>query len=114
MPAVSRRGLLIAVLVAALVALATMSRLEEVHRSGFEWTPGLITVIVVILAITGRPLAWGISFGLGAVGACIQTVYALGDLGEPARLAVAAVAAIVVLALWGLKPAEAASPRNQG
>jgi hypothetical protein len=46
------RSLLIAILVAALVALAALSGLDEVRSSGFEWTPGIITVIVLLLAVT--------------------------------------------------------------
>jgi hypothetical protein len=110
------RPLLISILVAALVALATLSRVREVHRSGFEWTPGLLTVIVLILAVTGHRFAWGLAFALAAIGVGLQAAYALSDLGEPARLAVAAVGVVVVLALWGLKPddEELPSPRNQG
>jgi hypothetical protein len=110
------RTLLLSILVAALVALATLSRLREVHRSGFERTPGIITAVVLILAVTGHPFAWGLAFALAALGTGFQTAYALSDLDEPARLAVAAVGLVVVLALWGLRPQEepAPPPRTQG
>jgi hypothetical protein len=101
------RPVLIAILVASIVALATMAQLREVQRSGFEWTPGLITVIVLILAVSGRPLAWGIAFGLAAVGTAVEAAWALGNLDEAARLAVTSVGLITCLALWGLRPEEA-------
>jgi hypothetical protein len=109
--------LLLSMLVAALVALASLSQLRDVHRSGFEWSPGIVTLIVLILAVTGHRLAWGIAFALAAIGTAFQLVWALSDLGEPARSAVAAVGVIICLALWGLNPDDEMpqpAPPDQG
>jgi hypothetical protein len=100
------RTLLIGILVAALVALAALSGLDEVRSSGFEWTPGIVTVIVLLLAVTGHPFAWGIAFALAAIGVGLEAVFTVVEPWEPARLAVTAVGAIVVLSLWSLKPAD--------
>jgi hypothetical protein len=110
------RGLLIAILVAAVVALVSLSQLREVERSGFEWTPGIVTVIVLLLAVTGHRFAWGLAFALSAIAAGFQLVYALSDLGAHSRMAVASVEAVVVLTLWLLRPEDepAPSPRDQG
>jgi hypothetical protein len=104
------RPLLIGILVAALVALAALSRLDEVRSSGFEWTPGIITVIVLILAVTGHGLAWGIAFALAAIAVGLEAVLTVAEPWEPARLAVTAVGAVVVLALWALKPEDEEAP----
>lgn len=104
------RSLLNSILVASLVALASLSRLQEVRRSGFEWTPGIVTLIVLVLAMTGHRVAWAIAFVLATIGAGFQLAYALSDVGEQARLAVAAVGAVVVLALWGLRPQDEPAP----
>lgn len=111
---VKGRVLLISILVAALVALAALSQVREVRQGGFEWTPGIITVIVLILAVTGHPFAWGIAFALAAIGTGLQIALALSDLGEPSRLAVAAIGAVVVLALWGVRPDDEPAPAPPG
>jgi membrane-bound ClpP family serine protease len=107
---VEGRPILIGILVAALVALAALGRLDEVRSSGFEWTPGIITVIVLILAVTGHGLAWGIAFALAAIGVGFEAVLTVAEPWEPARLAVTAVGGAVVLALWALKPPDEATP----
>ncbi len=99
------RGLFIGILVAAVGALAALARLREVERSGFEWTPGLITVLVLFLAITGRRGAWAVAFVFAGVNTLLGWVAAISDL-EPSRLAVAAVGTIGALALWGLRPED--------
>jgi hypothetical protein len=66
------RPILIGILVAALVALTALSSLEEVRSSGFEWTPGLITVVVLLLAVTGHRFAWGVAFALGAISVLLE------------------------------------------
>ena len=111
---VKGRVLLISILVAALVALAALSQLREVRQAGFEWTPGIITVIVLILAVTGHPFAWAVSFVFASLGTFVQLGLALNNLDEPSRLAITGLGVIVLLALWGLKPEDEPAPAPPG
>jgi hypothetical protein len=112
-----QRWVLIAILAAAVVAVTTLTRFPAVQRSGFEWTPGILTVIVLVLAANGRPLAWGIAMGIGGLMTAFEAVLAIRDLQDPVPLALTSVGVIACLALWGLKPeepSETSAPRNQG
>lgn len=107
-PVVGDRRILIPILVAALVALFSLAQLREVQRAGFEWTPGFITLLVLVAAIAGNRPAWALAFVVAGIGVTLGWVVALSRLDEPAHAAVAAVGTVVLISLWGLRPDEPA------
>jgi hypothetical protein len=110
---VATRWLLISILVAALVSMSALSRVDDVADLAGRWTPSIIGLLLLLLALVGSRIAWAVSFVIAAFAAGLQIVAALTALDVPERTAVAGVSLVFVLALWGLRP-EASARGHHG
>jgi hypothetical protein len=112
----AHRANLVSILIAGFVALFFLSRLDEVQRAGFEWTPGVLAIVVILAGIAQNRLAWATSFVVAVVASGFGWAIASTRLDEPAHATIAAVGTVIALALWGLKPVDEpiAPPPDQG
>jgi hypothetical protein len=112
----ARRGVLLAILLTAVVAMFFLSRLQEVQGSDLDWRLGVGLAVVALIGAAGNRPAWGVAFVVSALAAALAWAVALTRMDEVTYPAVAAVVTIVPIALWGLKPAgePVAPPLDQG
>jgi len=114
------RWLLVAILVAGLGGLAALSYVDGASSAGLDpivtrpYGVGLFALVLFVAAARGNRPAWGLTFVVSAIGAGISLFLALAQPHIALRWAIASGYAVVALALWGLKPAEASAPPNQG
>ena len=52
------RWLLIAILVVAVVSLGALSQIDAVVDVAGEWTPSIVALFLLLLALLGSRLAW--------------------------------------------------------
>jgi len=101
---VRSRAILTAILIVALAGVLPLSVISKGRAIEFE-PFGAVAVLIFVLAILGRRLAWGIAFVISALSAGFGLVLALTASHDQAfGWLGAALYGIAALALWGLNP----------